>query len=402
LLYELMRENIIEGADTMRNVDGYIYNLVGTREEIGKSIARKLKNTPCGAAQILPIGEALSELEQKELRKIYDDVCPGLSLELDSFAEEMKTNFGALMFNRITSLKPGCSQMVIQKGMSVEGKTIIARNYDFGVEMEDLSMVIQKIEGGMKHIASTIALFGRSDGMNEEGLSISLSSSGFPVGNVGEMRKPAVKGVQFWIAIRGVLENCKSTMEAVSYLKEIPLAYNANLILADKNNDCALFETYDGVSQYKFLNGKKDKGWLAATNHSLFGNTLERIKTNQDKLMVNSIVRYNKIEEVLSKKGAVSIHELEALLKTKYPEGLLCHYYPEFFGTIRSMIMVPEDRTMRVCLGSSEVNEWLEFNFAKNYQDQILKLFIPDEKAPKGFFDAENYNRFNGIWESEE
>ena len=75
---------------------------------------------------------------------------------------------------------------------------------------------------------------GRDDGINEMGLTVTLSSSGFPVGPLPEMRRPAVTGLQFWAVVRTLLENCRDVKEALSMLKDMPVAYNLNLIVLDR------------------------------------------------------------------------------------------------------------------------------------------------------------------------
>ncbi len=61
--------------------------------------------------------------------------------------------------------------------------------------------------------------------------------------------KPAIVGLQFWAVIRYLLENCKDVDEALEYLKDMPIAYNINLLLADKSGNIALVETLDGKKE---------------------------------------------------------------------------------------------------------------------------------------------------------
>lgn len=35
----------------------------------------------------------------------------------------------------------------------------------------------------------------------------------------------------------------------------------------------------------------------------------------------------------------------------KYPDGLCCHYFEEFFGTTKSMVISPTDGTIKLCWG---------------------------------------------------
>ncbi len=60
------------------------------------------------------------------------------------------------------------------------------------------------------------------------------------------MKKPGVKGLQFMVIVRALLENCKDVEEGISYLKDMPIGTNMNLLLADVNGNAALIETYGG------------------------------------------------------------------------------------------------------------------------------------------------------------
>ncbi|MBP3040421.1 hypothetical protein J9303_13095 [Bacillaceae bacterium Marseille-Q3522] len=53
----------------------------------------------------------------------------------------------------------------------------------------------------------------------------------------------------------------------------------------------------------------------------------------------NSPDRYELFYGSLSKNELFSPEDLKKLLATKYLEGPCCHYYDEFIGTLRSMIM---------------------------------------------------------------
>lgn len=62
-----------------------------------------------------------------------------------------------------------------------DGHTRIARSYEFTIDDEDLTVYRTSPEGGYAHVEGSIAGFGRSEGINEKGLAISMSSCGIPV-----------------------------------------------------------------------------------------------------------------------------------------------------------------------------------------------------------------------------
>ena len=110
--------------------------------------------------------------------------------------------------------------------MTASGHPMTARNYEFNDEAEDFTVIKTCIKGKYTHIGTSVLGIGRDDGINEMGLTVTLSSSGFPVGPLPEMRRPAVTGLQFWAVVRTLLENCRDVKEALSMLKDMPVAYN--------------------------------------------------------------------------------------------------------------------------------------------------------------------------------
>lgn len=116
--------------------------------------------------------------------------------------------------------------------------------------MEELILCTTKIKGKYAHIGTSMVQFGRGDGMNECGLGVSQTATGIPVANNFEgCRKPAIVGLQFWAVIRSVLENCKDVDEAIKYIQSVPIAYNINLMVADKMGNAALIQSLDGKKQ---------------------------------------------------------------------------------------------------------------------------------------------------------
>jgi predicted choloylglycine hydrolase len=165
--------------------------------------------------------------------RLFDEFCPGLNDEIEGFAEELKIPSAEVFYYAMTYLRPGCSQMAVLPSLTENGHTLLARNYDFNDAVDDLTLYTTRIEGKYAHIGSSVVQFGRLDGLNEHGLAVSQTSAGLPVGNFEFAAKPAIIGLQFWAVIRSVLENCRNVEEAIQWTKEMPIAYNINLMAAD-------------------------------------------------------------------------------------------------------------------------------------------------------------------------
>ena len=80
--------------------------------------------------------------------------------------------------------------------------------------------------------------------------------------------RAAIPGLQFWVVVRTILEKCKDVEEAVEYAKTVPIAYNINLLLADKGGRAALIETLDGRFALRSIGDDSAKQYLHSTNHA--------------------------------------------------------------------------------------------------------------------------------------
>lgn len=111
----------------------------------------------------------------------------------------------------------GCSQAVWP------GTTpLLVRNYDYPPQL--FEGVIQKTAwNGRRVIATSDCLWGAVDGINEDGLVVSLTFGGRRI--VGE-------GFGVPLLLRYILEFCTETLEAVEILKRVPthMAYNVTVL----------------------------------------------------------------------------------------------------------------------------------------------------------------------------
>jgi predicted choloylglycine hydrolase len=221
--------------------------------------------------------------------------------------------------------------------------------------------------------------------MNEHGLAACKASNGLPVGNFEGGQKAGVTGFQFWIVIRSILENCKDVKEAISFAMKAPIGYNINLMLADPSNTIALFQCVDGHKFYKILNETSHETFLSSTNHAIF----PELKKYQKQVLKSSVVRNNTIIKTFEGKEKVSKTDIKNLLSASYPEGLCCHYYGDFFGTLRSMIFDVTDKTIEMTFGTAQKNSWHTFKIDDTLNETTYEMNLPYAKAPMSFYEFE-------------
>ncbi|MBN1040353.1 linear amide C-N hydrolase [Clostridium botulinum] len=365
----------------MKKTKTYLKNFVGTNYEVGTQIGNWILSQPDLLKKVILPPKAYPQSKLTEIFNLLNKYCSGVNEEIKGFVDTVGISKEQAIFYAMTYLERGCSLMAAVPNKIETGHTLMARNYDFNDEMEEMCFAYTAIKGKYSYIGSTLNLFGRCDGMNEYGLAACKASNGLPVGNFEGGQKPGVTGFSFWVVIRSILENCKNVDEAITWAMDAPIGYNINLMLADSNNKIALLQCIDGHKAYRILDNASKQNFLISTNHAV----LQEIKPYEKMLIENSVIRYKAIEKIFLEKEQISVQDLKVILSTSYPQGLCCHYYPEFFGTLRSMLFNTTEKKIEMTFGSPQVNNWKTFTVQK-LQEQEIIVNLPYEKAGTDFY----------------
>ena len=365
----------------MKEIKESLKNLCGSSYEVGTQIGNWALAEPNLLQTMLLPPNAYPQDKMLEIKKLLDEYCSGINEEIQGFADTVDVSVDQVIFYAMTYLERGCSLMAALPEKTKNGHTLLARNYDLNDSMEEMCFAYTEIKGKYRHIGSTLNLFGRCDGMNEHGLAACKASNGLPVGNFKGGQKAGVTGFSFWIVIRSILENCKNVKEAIDWTMNAPIGYNISLMVADKDNHIALLQCMGGHKAYRILEAKSVGTYLSATNHTI----LEEIKPYEKIVINSSVVRNNAITEFFQDNDKVSKSALKQLLSLSYPNGLCCHYYEEFFGTLRSMIFDVTEQTIEMTFGSPQANHWQLFS-VKPLEEKELSVLLPQEKANTDFY----------------
>ncbi len=113
---------------------------------------------------------------------------------------------------------PGCSQAVL-----AGPPTVLCRNYDYSPELWE-RVVYSSAFRGRSVIGNNDCLWGLLDGMNADGLVVSLSFGG---------RRGSGPGFAVSLVVRYLLEVASSVAEAQAILQRLPVAMTYNLTMAD-------------------------------------------------------------------------------------------------------------------------------------------------------------------------
>ncbi len=137
---------------------------------------------------------------------------------------------GSEFFARFLSLyRPpaylaGCSQIVWQRG-----EPMLVRNYDYSPGLCEGAILATRWLG-RRVVAMSDCLWGALDGMNEDGLAVSITFGG---------RRVIGDGFGIPVVVRYLLETCASTAEAIEALRRIPIHMAYNVTLLDRGGEYA-------------------------------------------------------------------------------------------------------------------------------------------------------------------
>ena len=278
---------------------------------------------------------------------------------------------------------PRCSGVAVLGDKMADGHTRLARNYEFSIDDEEIELCQIKAEGSYTHIGTSTAIFGRTEGINECGLAVAMSSCGMPVSNIEGMRPPKVKGLQFWAMIRGLLDQCKDVEEALKLALEMPIGFNINLYLADAKGNAVLLETIDGHKAYKQISNHTNEKYVCGTNHIV----LPEIQQYEPMGMRNSVVRYEKLVQFLDTPELLKEEQLKEILLKKYPDGMSVYCYKGWFGTVKSVVMDTVERRFSICWFGQESNGWEDYIVGQEIATKEEMKNIEFEEVEKELFE---------------
>ncbi len=267
--------------------------------------AKDLRARPTLAEARAALGEHMPELVTHWERLV--DLTGG-----DPLAARMLTMW------RTPAFAAGCSQVV------VPGQApLLVRNYDYDPQLFEGVVASTNYSGRRRVIGTSDLLWGLLDGMNEDGLCVSLTLGGRP--GSGE-------GFAIPLVIRYLLETCADVPEAVEALGRIPVAQAYNIALVDTvGGHATVYVAPDEPAEVSDLR--------AATNHRL------------------TVVEYPRISEPLRSSqrqdmlfGALGAHQSggsDAELVSSFTRApLRTGAYDRGFGTLYTAAYRPADGTV--------------------------------------------------------
>lgn len=161
------------------------------------------------AAPDLETAQAALKYYMPEMAPTYEHLCQLAN------ADEMAARF-------LTGFQPPAYISACSQAVQSEDNIQLVRNYDYHPDLMEGTLLLSAWNG-KKVMANSDCLIGAVDGMNEDGLVISLTFGG---------RKVVGKGFGIPFILRYVLEFCSDVDDAVDALFRIPshMAYNVTVV----------------------------------------------------------------------------------------------------------------------------------------------------------------------------
>jgi predicted choloylglycine hydrolase len=354
--------------------------LEGTNYEIGRIQAETLKATNEGFLNFFTSGQVRPEKHRfatfKQLQDVYEAACPGINEEIQGFADGLGVPIEQIMFYDWSHLvQTNCSHMVVLPPLTLDGHLLVGRSYEWKPEEEDLRLCTTQVRGRARHIGFSLLLFGRMEGMNEHGLSLTMSG-GMAAGLPHEWNKRT--GLNFWVVQRGILEGCRDLRDALETLRAHPPSSNTNMLLAERSGRAALVEIHAGEMRVKEIDSSSESPYLVSTNHYLLPGMAEH--NHHQFILDTSLPRAEAIRACIEGgQPAVTRETLRVILTREVPNGCFGPYYSDGFGTLWSIFDLTVGE-VEICFGAPGYNPWRTFTLESTGELREYEAKFPDKR----------------------
>ncbi|MDX1653732.1 MAG: C45 family peptidase [Candidatus Competibacteraceae bacterium] len=260
------------------------------------------------------------------------------------------TGGGDLAARLLSLYRPPPYQTACSQAVWLGRPPLLVRNYDYSIQLLE-GVILNTRWNGRRVIAMNDCLWGAVDGMNEDGLAVSLTFGGRR--NVGE-------GFGVPLILRYILEFCTTTGEAVAVLRRVPTHMSYNVTAVDRTGRFStVYLTPDRPPVVRPV--------AVATNHQ------ERVEWHQHARATATLERERFLKFRLRESGDEPDRLIEAFLNppvysTAFGRG---------FGTLYTAVYRPVEGTVEYLWPSGS---WRQ-SFA-DFQEGVRAVHFPH--VPEG------------------
>ena len=258
----------------------------------------------------------------------------------------------------------GCSQAVY-----IQDEPVIVRNYDYSPYVFD-GLLMRSQFDQRAVIAMIDCMSGVLDGMNDDGLAVSMSFGG---------REEFGEGFGITLLLRYLLEYASNVTEAWKIIQRIPVHGAYNIMLLDKNAQHATVAVAPGESA-------RLTEAMVSTNHqqgSYWPAYQDRVQT---------VLRFNHLNDVIAKRN----HSVDSFAQAFLQPPLFHTEFARGFGTLYTAAYYP---CRNECRYLWQDNEW-RFSFDQFESTEYNTHFVDPEGYPvagERYAEAYTGNRLPGL-----
>lgn len=285
---------------------------------------------------------------EKEVRKF----APELLEELRGIADGSGVDYRTLATHELSPyrMQPSCLVMAVSGDYTRSGLPILARNHEWiEEESQYLTLCYTKPTGKFYSLGETFYWAGvsRYGGINEAGLAIAGVSTSFAISG---------PGVMFNVAMRWVLDNCRTVEEAAGFIEKIPSEWGITYLMIDRKGHIVKVEAHRERTKTTYA----DNGFESVSLR-FDSPEMEQYNGYPEKVISD---RHSARKSFLSewftqKKGNIDDQDIMGALKDH--ENKMCtHDYDGqvHWGICWSYILSPGGDEAAVCVGPPCKNEF--------------------------------------------
>jgi len=243
----------------------------------------------------------------------------------------------------------GCTAFAFRNN----GKCYYGRNNDLPPYLENgCKSIYYSPQGANSFLLDTSSFINGEEGINDKGLVVAMT---FVAPHLDQIR-PGFNAV---FIVRYLLEKCDTANEALTALKQLPVASSCNILLCDKSGEMLVAEcSAEQIHIRHPLYNDRDEPYIITVNNF----------TSPDMIKYEN----HAIEDYASKRryataDSALAHHVEnplvfskKLLSGEY--GFMCQYdHPEVFKTVWSSIFDICNNKLLIAEGTPEVDKYKEF-----------------------------------------